>query len=586
MLTKNTFILHAFICSIFLWTGVFFPIYSVRAEMHALIVGIDKYNTVGELDGAVNDAQDIASSLRFVGVKDIVTLFDEQVTRKSLLAGWEGIMKRAKSGDTIFFTYAGHGGEEPEHVKGSEKTGKDQTLLFPRYHPRTENNAERMIDDEIMLLLKQATDAKVSIVMVMDACHSGTMTRGIDTRVRKFKTRAVKGPSIENDHLGPIDPEGARLNLVDQEVLYLGAVQDNELAPEVDIDGKPHGALSVAFARGIKGAADRNHDRIITAMELESYVSETVKMLMEGQQHPSIMRGTNVALSIPSSSALPAVPPIAEKPVIKIQIINPGKVSIMDLLKKLEGVINAEDLRSAVLTWDVRRGHLLNKLGDIVAYANERAVAVPAPPHTRGFSRAQPSPVVEAASAIVPSSTCGIEVRAFSHAPVVDSCDGVADIATVQKVVNKWRVVEEIRQHALQNALAISLQPGDGLYHQGDQVRLNVSGQNYTYFTLFNLGSDGTINFLYPLTENGYNDPLERSIESPYQLDLVVQPPFGGDHFIAIASNESLSEFHRSLIALDGKQAAHELPALLKQNIKGKIWQVGVHGVYTAPTPK
>jgi len=63
-----------------------------------------------------------------------------------------------------------------------------------------------------------------------------------------------------------------------------------------------------------------------------------------------------------------------------------------------------------------------------------------------------------------------------------------------------------------------------------------------------------------------------------------VQSPFGSDHFIAIASNGPLRELHRDLATLDGKQAAREVPAVLKHDLEGKTWQVGVHGVYTAPT--
>jgi hypothetical protein len=264
----------------------------------------------------------------------------------------------------------------------------------------------------------------------------------------------------------------------------------------------------------------------------------------------------------PPAAVLPA-----EAPAIKMQIINPGKVPAIDLLAKLNGVVATEDPGAAVLTWDVRRGHLLNKLGDIVAYANAWGVTVPPPAETRGFARTPPPTPALAAVAPPPAN------------------DGLADIENIQKVVDKWRVVEEVRQYALQEGLTIALKPGDSLYRQSDKVTLSVSGQRYTYFTLFNIGSDGTINFLYPLTDNQYNDPLEMPIGRSYQIDLTVQSPFGSDHFIAIASNEPLRELHRDLATLDGKQSAREVPAVLKRDIEGKTWQVGVHGVYTAPMP-
>ncbi|CAK0781987.1 metacaspase-1 [Gammaproteobacteria bacterium] len=161
---------------VFLLAIATLPTHPAMAEPRGLVIGIDKYKSVGELDGAVNDARDIADALRTVGVKDLTVLFDEQVTRKAVLDGWDGMMKRTRPGDTLFFTYAGHGGEEPELVKGSEETGKDQVLLFPLFDPRTENNAERLIDNEIALMLKPLP--RQGVTMMMDACHSGTMPAG------------------------------------------------------------------------------------------------------------------------------------------------------------------------------------------------------------------------------------------------------------------------------------------------------------------------------------------------------------------------------------------------------------------------
>jgi len=575
-----------------LLVGIFLSVRPVGAEPRALVIGIDKYVTVGELDGAVNDAKGIVDALRTIGVNDITALFDTQVTRKTVQDGWDSLIKRSRPGDILFFTYAGHGGEEPEHVKGSEKSGKDQNILFPRFNPNTDDNAERLIDDEIALMLKRAADAKLSVMMVMDACHSGTMTRGIDTRVRKFKVRAAKYPTIENDHIGAIDPAGANLKLEDQnDLLYLGAVQDHELAPEVEIDGKPHGALSVSVARGLGGAADLNHNGIVTSDEIETYVRESVRILMEGQQNPSSTRGNNISLTLPSGSApsKPIANPFpSEAPTIAVQIMNadPARPTA-DLLAKINGVVAAGDPGAAVLTWDIRRGHLLNKLGDLVAYANERAVAVPPPTTTRGFGRSVP--VAGASTATpAPSTTCeDIETRGFGRRsltpPTVSVCDGLSDLGAVQKVVDKWRVVEMVRQRALQDAFTITLQPSDGIHYEKDNLKLIVSGQRYTYFTLFNIGSDGTVNFLYPLTSDKFRDPLEIPINRNYELDLTVQPPFGSDHFIAISSNQPLSDLHRDLAYRDGKQVAGELPAILARSMKDKVLQVGLHGVYTAP---
>ncbi len=54
-------------------------------EVRSLIIGIDAYQHVRPLKGAVADAQDIESALRRMGAQDIVTLVNAQVDRASVL---------------------------------------------------------------------------------------------------------------------------------------------------------------------------------------------------------------------------------------------------------------------------------------------------------------------------------------------------------------------------------------------------------------------------------------------------------------------------------------------------------------------
>lgn len=52
-------------------------------------------------------------------------------------------------------------------------------------------------------------------------------------------------------------------------VVCLGAVQDDELALELAVEGKTRGALSWAFARALRGQADRDGDSALDTRELE-----------------------------------------------------------------------------------------------------------------------------------------------------------------------------------------------------------------------------------------------------------------------------------------------------------------------------
>ena len=100
------------------------------AETLALVVGIDQYRYKPALKGAVNDARAIRAALEAAGVRDIVLLLDDQATREAIRDAWNRQVAKAQPGDTLIFTYAGHGGQEPNWIPGNEADGKDETLVL------------------------------------------------------------------------------------------------------------------------------------------------------------------------------------------------------------------------------------------------------------------------------------------------------------------------------------------------------------------------------------------------------------------------------------------------------------------------
>ena len=55
-----------------------------------------------------------------------------------------------------------------------------------------------------------------------------------------------------------------------------------------------HGLFTKALVEGISGAADYNKDGVIYFNELDLFVSERVKELSRGRQHPVTNRPTSV----------------------------------------------------------------------------------------------------------------------------------------------------------------------------------------------------------------------------------------------------------------------------------------------------
>src|SRR5262249_20228468 len=89
-------------------------------EVRALVIGIDAYQFVPPLRGAVADARDIEQTLRTQGVRDITALYDAAADRVTVMRTLDQLVQRSQSGDLIVLSIAGHGVQEPEHIKGSQ----------------------------------------------------------------------------------------------------------------------------------------------------------------------------------------------------------------------------------------------------------------------------------------------------------------------------------------------------------------------------------------------------------------------------------------------------------------------------------
>ncbi len=293
------------VCSLFL-IAVSFGSTAEAGQWRALVVGVDAYQHVSPLKGAVNDARDIAETLTAAGVTDLTTLYDADASRQAILSSWQDLISRADADDVLVLSYAGHGAQEPEWVKGSEEDGMDEVFLLAGFDIAAPGNGERLRDDDIAAMLRAAGGR--SVLVLADSCHSGTMTRSVDPRITRLGTRLVGLPPFENDALRsqPLPPmlAGNAQQTGDVQdlpnVIYVGATVDGQVIPELLIAGEPRGALSWAFARGVEGRADLDRDGGISMEELNLFLKETVRVATEGRQSPSLtMSGDSRAAVLP-----------------------------------------------------------------------------------------------------------------------------------------------------------------------------------------------------------------------------------------------------------------------------------------------
>ncbi|WP_161635638.1 caspase family protein [Actibacterium mucosum] len=470
-------------------------------QVHALVIGIDEYEHIGSLKGAVNDANDISDALSDLPGAQVTTLLNDAATRDAILDHWRKTAKQVQPGDTMIVTYAGHGWHEPEAHPGNETDGQDETFLLGAFAEQGAAAAHRIRDDEVAELVALIPDG-ATMILVADSCHSGTMMRSV-RNVHGY--RYFDGDKITDDPLPPPPPKTRPDDLVAANTIFLSAVADSELAPEMEVDGEIRGALSIAFAEAMRGFADADRNGVLTKGELEVHVLETVKSISSGIQRPQVGPAGHVDTHAVSLSA--------------------------DAVASIDNVVNANPF---TLGFDA--------LPPQKVWTSQSGVFFP--------SGAQSVDSETSASLIIDTQSDAM----FSSIgdTLATLPDDPADAAiAVQRMVDKRRILDELRQYDPGQPLDVSFQGGNGTYKDGETVVTHIGGRESDKIWLLHLSSTGTITHLFPLAE--YNDPTTSAPSDTLAIPLGVTSPFGADAIIAIEAKGEIPELDQTLRLFNGQ---------------------------------
>ncbi len=504
-----------------------------RPALYAVVIGIDAYTGVKPLEGAVNDATVIAAALKSDGAREIVMLLDHDATRARILSevARMGARAAADSG-MLIITYAGHGSQEPERLPGDEADGLDEVLVLAGFHAHGAGTAERIVDNDIYAMLS-AIPTSVPIVLVVDACHSGTITRSADPRGAALRTRVATYGAITDDELPPPLPatRGKEADALPN-VIAVSSALDSEVTPEVIIDGKPHGAVSWFFARALRGDADADKDGVTTLAEFRQFIVNGARLAAESRQTPGVqfLAGRSAepfpsaATSAPTAFSRPTEPIAAQ---LRLWINGNGVIP--------KGAVAASAKDAADLIWDVARHEVVaNATADVIAEQNPDQGAA----------------------------------------------------AFIAGVVDKWQTLPQLRELATAEPLPLTIAPkGAGARYRDGKVTIEVGlppSSRLRYLTIIDLAGDGTVQPLFP-RRGRYEDEGPLAPNRSITIDTRVQRPFGADHVVAILTAEPPDVLRKSLESLYGRQSSGEAIDTIKRTLgAGKVgYAIGLTSLYT-----
>lgn len=260
------------------------------AADRALLIGIGTYASLPEkmfLEGPKNDVPLIEKLLKEkhgYPADSIRILRDKDATRAAILASIEEwLINGTQPGDRAYLYFSGHGLQVKDQ-SGDEEDGLDEALSTFDIVAGDGDWTNVILDDEIDAMLAKLKDRAVSIVI--DACHSGTISRSLSTQVGDAMESARFLPRPHAKPVEEVKMRGLRIDVavVDKPDIvkqngieawsaassYQVAWDDTRLPPE-----ERHGVFTLSYVNGHEiSAADSNGNGIVSNAELLEYVKK------------------------------------------------------------------------------------------------------------------------------------------------------------------------------------------------------------------------------------------------------------------------------------------------------------------------
>lgn len=239
--------------------GVF--IAQPTSTKRALIVAIGNYPEVTgwKSISSLNDVGLIQGALSKQGFTDIRTIKDGEATKAGIVKALNELKSRCLPGDIVVVHFSSHG-QQIKDDNRDEIDGYDEAIVAygaPAVYDAGYEGENHLRDEELGEKLddiRQQIGKDGDVLVLVDACHSGTATRGEGkTRggVPAFAPPGYKSEKVDKDEVGLFEknnPASRGNEAAMAPMVVISAARADELNYEYD----GYGSLSVAFTRSFE----------------------------------------------------------------------------------------------------------------------------------------------------------------------------------------------------------------------------------------------------------------------------------------------------------------------------------------------
>lgn len=207
-----------------------------QGKVYIVSAGITDYpGTQNDLINCARDAKSILDIYKANGPVESRLLTNGQATISNITRALEQVFSKATANDAVVFYYSGHGTPGALYVYDGE------------------------LKYDVLKRILANTRASRKIVFI-DACFSGKMQHTNTSASTTFKS---------------------------QNVMFFLSSRETETSQ--DNAYRNNSTFTAFLSRGLRGGADTNKDRIVTAKELFKFVSKGTKRLTNNKQHPQMV---------------------------------------------------------------------------------------------------------------------------------------------------------------------------------------------------------------------------------------------------------------------------------------------------------